>query len=390
MLDFLRFKKRPKSFLALDIGTEAIKALIFQRENEKVIILGNSLEYFDRFGIFDSRDFEAEILKRAITRTLQNPALSLERAGREELPVILSLPATIFRGGVVFQSLKRENPQKIIEQGEEEVILEEVKREAERKIAQVQASKNGILPQDLQFIDLKILERKIDGYEVPSLQKFSGKKLDFRILATFLAKDYLNLVKKISQEIFLKNFQIINLAENLPRIFEEKKLSGIFLDIGGEVSQIFLVRRGKLEKVDTISIGGKVFLESLSQVYGMDFSGVRNLVQNYQKKLLSEEVRKEIKHLFVLESQKFFENLKICLKEDKPLPSNIYLFGGGSLIPEIEEIFSVGDWSDFLFDLPEIKILYPKDLKNIEETSRIVNSPQYLPPLLLCYDTKNF
>lgn len=389
MIDF--FRRKEKSFLVLDIGTEAVKTLLFKKV-EKIIILGNWLEYYDRFGLFDSQDFEAEILKRTIVKTLQN----LREKKQEELPVILSLPATLLKAGIVFRALERKNPQKIIDQSEANEIVEGVKREAKEKLSQIQAWKKGILPQDIQFINLKILERKIDGYDVSSLQGFTGKKLDFRILATFLAKDYFALVKKISQELGLEILQIIHLAENLTEMAQEQKLSGIFLDIGGEVSQIFLVKKGQLEKVDTFAGGGKVFLESLSQVYGMDFSGVRNLVQDYQKKLLTEGVRKEIKHLFVLEVQKWFEDLKICLgREEKPLPSSIYLFGGGSLIPEIEEILQEGDWNDFLFDSPKIKILYPKDLKNIEDQTKSLNSPQDIPPLLLCYtpahyETKNF
>jgi hypothetical protein len=60
-------KKKEKLFLVLDIGTEAIKGLVCllannpsrrlwqagKRENNKMVVLGASTQYFERYGVFE-------------------------------------------------------------------------------------------------------------------------------------------------------------------------------------------------------------------------------------------------------------------------------------------------------------------------------------------------
>ena len=77
------------------------------------------------------------------------------------------------------------------------------------------------------------------------LQGFKGRDLDFRILVTFLPKYYLSDLEKIIKALKLRNLKMINLAEGLPEILNNEKSEGIFLDIGGDLTQIFLISRGE-------------------------------------------------------------------------------------------------------------------------------------------------
>src|SRR4030042_68768 len=78
------FKKKKQNgfFLCLDIGTEAVKSVIFfVGESKKIIVLGAGLEYFNRVNIFDTRDFEKDVLKltisKAVEKAKQNLSFSL-------------------------------------------------------------------------------------------------------------------------------------------------------------------------------------------------------------------------------------------------------------------------------------------------------------------------
>ena len=65
-------RKKAETTLLIDVGTETVKALLFEERGQEIKILGSSLEYFDRYGIFDSRDFETDVLKKAISRAIKN------------------------------------------------------------------------------------------------------------------------------------------------------------------------------------------------------------------------------------------------------------------------------------------------------------------------------
>lgn len=397
-------EKKSEYFLTLDIGTEAVKTLIFKKseENKKVIILGRSLEYFDRPGVFDSRDFEVDLIKKAILKSVegvhqnflgnlgrlaQKPPFDIQR---KNLPILLGLPANILKERVVFQSFERKNPQVIINKKEESEIYQAILKETQQNLSQNFSQELGILPEDIKPLNFKILEIKIDGYKIPNPRRFSGRKLDFRILTTFSLSDYLKNIEKITKNLNLNIFKILDKSQNLSYFSLAKKNEAIFLDIGGEISQVFLVKKGKLEGISEFSNGGINFTKKLSQILGLSLEEARVLKHNYSNLLLSEEVRKRIREIFSEELQIWFENFKRTLKRLLVnrvglLPSEIFLFGGGSSLPEIEEILEEGNWIDLPFiSQPKVKIVFPKDLKNIEDMTQALISPQDTASLLIC------
>jgi len=387
-------KEKGKIFLGLDIGTEAVKAIIFSfsgKKDKKITILGNSFSYFDSYGIFNSKDFEADVIKKTISKTI---AKTQEKVNQRPNLTLLGLPANILKGRIVFQSFKRENSQSIIDKKEKEVIYQKILSKTQKEISQIFAKESGILPKDIHFINLKILEIKIDGYAVPVIQGYDGKNLDFRILAIFLPKYYLENVKKNIQTFAPGGLEILNLAEVLPYFFRNRVADGIFLDVGGNLTQIFLVNNEKLNKVDEFQIGGETFSQALSQSLGLEISEARVLKENYSKgELLEEGVRKRVREIFFQSLENWFKNLKLKLKTHSLLPSAFFLFGGGSQLPEIQEILEEGDWEGFsFFTPPKVKFIYPKDFRNIEDITKKLNSPQDVPLLLIAsyYDQENF
>lgn len=381
-------KKKINRFLALDIGTEAVKALIFEKQGEKTIILGSSSQYFDSFSVFDGRDFEQEVLKKAVLKVI-NAAQEIAKIKTNF--TFLGLPANVLKARVIFQDFRRENPKNIIDEKEKKEIQETILKGAERGISQVYALEAGILPQDIQFIDLKILEAKIDGYEVPGIQGYDGKNLRFRVLATFSPEYYLENFFKISQDLNLKILKIVHPAQNLTAALLEED-NAIFLDVGGNLTQVFLIRNGKLEIVNEYGIGGETFSRALSEVLGLTKVRARIMKERYSKGLLSTEARKRIQEILFPHIEDWFSGLKSKLKKTKGLiPSSIFLFGDGSLLPGIKEILTEGSWKGLHFtDEPRVKFIYPKDFKNIVDTNHILNSPKDVGPILILYATKNF
>ena len=438
-------RKKAETTLLIDVGTETVKALLFEEHSffstlrcarvfeesgQKIKILGSSLEYFDRYGIFDSRDFETDVLKKAISRAIKN----LGKGEEMNKSVILGLPAHILKARVIRQSLKREEPKKIIgdedkssssptealdevkkrtkfsspfagarviDGKEEKEIFQKVLEKAKRNICQIYSEQSGILPEDIQFINLKILEMKIDGYLVPAIQKYEGKTLDFIILATFLPNYYLKKIKNIIESLGLTIKAVIQNAQGLNSYINENT-DKIFLDIGGTITQIFLVKGGVLEKIDEFPIGGQIFSKAISEKLGLRETEARILKERYSKRELSKESSERIKEIIWFPCQIWFRNLKLKLKEmtaRHPLPLNIILFGGGSQLPDVQDILKNGDWesvsSGGKFEvqifcpeekIPEgIKTLNTRAKRRVEKNECSLNSPQEISLLLMSY-----
>lgn len=368
-------RKKEKLFLVLDIGTEAVKALVCKKDNSKIAILGAATQYFEKYGVFNGKIFEANVIKKSILKVIEQ--IQVQEQNLKELPVLLTLSPNILKARTSFQLFKQDDGLKTkISKAQEKAIFKQVLKKAREEINQRFSKESGILSRDIEMISLRIIEMKIDGYSVSKLHGYNGKNLEFMVLATFLLKHYLEGIKRIFADLGLKIFKIVHLAESLPFVFFSKEVNdkignSVLFDVGGEISQFFLIKKDNLEKIDEFEIGGKVFSEKLSDVLGIDEESARILKEKYANNLLSSEVRQRIREILSLEKRTWRQDLE--LKLERVNSSNIQLFGGASLLPEIKEL------------LPGAKIIYPKDFKNIRDETKSLKSPQYIPCLLVCY-----
>ncbi len=371
--DFLGIRrKKERLFLVLDIGTEAVKVLICRKGNIKVAILGAATQYFKRYSVFNGKIFEANVIKKDILKAIEQAQAQVQAQDLKKLPVLLTLSPNILKARVNGQSFIQDEGLKIkISKAKEKAILQQVLKKAQQEISQRFSREFGILAKDIHWISLKILEMKIDGYPVSRLCGYNGKDLEFRILATFLLKHYLKSIKRILEDLGLKISKIVHLAESLPIALGGKAGDGIFFDIGGEASQIILVKGGNLKKVSELGVGGKAFSQKLSQSLGIDEQSARILKERYANKVLSGEVGQRIKEILLSEKRTWQQDLEMKIKGINS--SNIQIFGGSSLLPEIQEV------------LPGAKIIYPQDFKNIKDETKSLKNPQYIPSLFICY-----
>lgn len=385
-LKFFEKKQKPEYFSALNIGTETIKTLVFKKEGQKRIILGQALEYFEEPTIFREFDSRGEIWQKTISKVIAE-VQSITKIKTQNL--LLGLPTNILIGRIAEQSFSRENSKELIEEREESQIHQEIFKQVKFKLSNEFAQKTGLLPQDFHFLNLKILESKIDGYEVPSILKMTGANFEFKVLATFLSKYQLEKIKEICQNLNPKILKIVHLADNFPHLFSQEKLDALFLDIGGQLTNVLILEKGKLAKIFEFEKAGIDFTKKISQVLGMSFSEARSLKHDFAQTVLSKGVMQKIKEIISPDIKDWFKNLKENVQEfpHKLLPSKIFLFGGGSLLPQISEILEKGDWNDLTFvSKPKIDFFYPKNFKNIESQEEILNNPQNTSTFFILYD----
>ncbi len=391
-LEFFSKRKKDKFFLVLDVGTEAVKALVFKRKNGRTFVLGSAVQYFEKYGVFDSKNFEAEIVKKAILKAIEQAhqsfifspkggEIKVRKLNLKKVPILVSLPPNFLKGRIVDRFFKREKTSRLkISRSEEKNIYQQCFKEIQEEISRQFNKEFGILPEDIKWVTFKILEMKIDGYSVSKLQGYEGKNLELKILTTFLPKYYFENIEEIFEDLKLNILKIAHPVESLPILSGDRKGDIILLDVGGQISQIFLIRGGSLRQINEFKNGGEVFSQKLSETLGIGEESARILKERYAGGALSPESGKRIKEMFSEEKRAWYEDLSRAIKEIKLKELNslsISLFGGGSLLPEIKEILENNKI--------EVKFIYPRDLKDIQDTTKSLKSPQYVSALLTSY-----
>ena len=398
VLDFFtknRIKTREENFLILDIGTKAVKVLLGRKEKmmkkpfseEKNTILAGSLKCFggDSYSWNGSLDGLAikketqEALKEAIHKFCFGDPKAKNRNFTQDFkkwPALINLPASVFKARVIRHNYLRKEVGVKISAEEEHAVKVQVLSEVRKKVADNFAEEFCIMPQDVHWVSCRFLKIKIDGYDVSSLQGYAGKSLEFKILASFLPRNYFDNATRFLKELGIEQYQIVHTAENLVKMALGGKKDGIFLDIGGEVTVIFMVSRGEVEQISELETGAESFSRTIAETYGIDEESARILKEQHSNKILSAPVSRRIKDVLRNPLNIWLKNLRNKMDKAQPksfFQSNFFIFGGGALTPGLEEV------------LENSSIVLPQNLLDIEDSMGSLKSPQNTPALLNCY-----
>lgn len=311
----------------MDIGTEAVKAMAGER--------AVAVSYFDEFGVFDNHNFWLSVIKKAVMEALSKVQTI---TGRRFQNVILSLPPDGLKTRVAFHSLDRDGSKKSINGPEAKKISAEIIKGTQDKIARAYAAESGISPNHLDFLRSTVLQIKIDGYEVKDIQGCSGKNLEFRVLSVFMPKNYFQGFEALARELGFRIIQLAHPFENLPYAFKEA--SGIFVDVGGDITQFCLMDKGLPKMIGDYKIGGRNFSQALSHALGISEENGRNLKERYSDRDLTEDARGRVESLYAPALAEWTAALQEQLRESSQITNRIYVWGGGSRLFGLMESLS--------------------------------------------------
>lgn len=381
-MGFLKFfkPKKEENFLILDFGDKAVKGLIFSKEGRKSIIKKFSSQNIEKFGVFEAKNFEQDIIKKAAGRVIENLGIKNKLS---QFPTIIRYHSSVLKARVFEISLKRVGEAEKIKEGEQKKIYENIFKEGKKKLLKEVRKKEKIVPSGIQILKEKILSQKISGYEVQSLKGLTGKNLDFKILIIFGLKNQLKFAQLLTTSLGLGSHRIFHEIEGLIN-FQKLRNNPpkIFLDIGAQTTQFFSFKKG-LSFTDEFQVGNYDFSKALSKNLRMPEAEAEDLKQRFSENQLTPGVKKKIEKILlpVLNLWLNCFQKKLILRGFHSFSPKISLFGDGAFLPGIKK--GIEGNAEYL--LPD-----GLPLKN---KTNISLSTKDIPILLLTlvhYDKKNY
>ena len=376
-------KQNPKeTFLVLDIGTRIIKAVIFFVDNGRIIISGYGREPQRLIDYSKNVKSLADSCKVAILRA-QRQARIKKIDG-----VILGFGGGTIKGETFSQKFFREDPQKYIDVVELKNVLQKLQWKAREEICRRPEESFNCPPKLLQSW---ICEARVDGYQVTNPFDFQGKEILLSVFNSYSTGDFLNFIEEFSSLLRIKILGAFDENFSVYQIILRKKgqnLSAILIDVGGLSTQISLIRKGKLEKSISFGIGGQNFTDVLIKTFGVSELEAEDIKIKYGKGELGHGVERKISKIFEPIASLWYGALNLSFEDilfKNYLPSDIYVFGGGSLLPEIGEGLAKKKFKEKLSNLPDFGtiVFSPNYFKNSFEGSGEFLSPQDTIPLAL-------
>jgi cell division protein FtsA len=373
-------------YVALDIGTEFVKALIFKIEEGKGIVVGAGRQR-QRLG-----DMHGGAVTD-IAGVVENCSRALDRA--EEMAgvvadeCIIGIAGELVKGTTTTVHYERLKHTSKIDLAELKNIVNKVQWKAFDAARQQLAWETGYNAVDVKLVNASIVDVKIDGYKVTNPVGFQGKDVSIGIFNAFAPMVHLGALQTIAADLGLDLISIAAEPYAVARsvgVDEAGEFNAIFIDIGGGTSDIAVVRNGGLEGTKMFAIGGRSFTKRLAQVLGVSFAKAEEIKLAYSQNMLEEKSEITVKEALGLDAEVWLSGVELSLSEFSNLdllPSRILLCGGGSALPEIKKVLQGNDWYKNLpfAKKPKINFIKPEEVTNMIDKTGEIKDQQDVTPL---------
>ncbi len=390
---FQERKARGEFALALDIGTEWIKTVVFSTKNfaqKEAKILGIShvkQEYGDMNG------GAIVNIGRVAEKCTQAIEEAMVMSNTEPEQMIVGIGGELVKGASTTIQYERPHPHVPINLHELKEIVHRVQWKAFDRVRAQLSEETGYPEVDVKLINAAITEVTIDSFPVANPLGFQGKYLTVTIFNAFAPLIHFSSLKTIADQLSFDLLAITAEPYSIAKALNDttnNTWDGIIIDIGGGTSDIAVVRNGVLEGTKMFALGGQSVTKRIEQLFNLSYKEAEALKLNMLKNKLPREKMTLLQKTLLQDAKVWRSGVELTLQEmsmGEPLPNNIYLCGGGSLLPQIPIVLEEETWFNNLpfRAKPSIMQVRCKDIGTFHDETGELQDPQDVTVLGLAH-----
>jgi len=412
------FKQKTKTdpkdevYLALDMGTEFVKALVFQVDfvSQEIIVRGYGKTRQHSTAMQGAMIVNIENVVNACDRAIGEALHSADEHARKKIHVptdsatdkaefhtpiptkaIVGIAGELVQGITIMADYSREDPNSKIDENEMNEVISHVKQQAFADAVVDIAEDLGITPDSLQELSTKINSTYIDGVKVDNPLGFTGKDVTYRVFSTFAPSLHVNSLREIAASLGLEILSIEVEPYAISRAIKgsrDKNFAAIILDIGGGTTDVAVVDKGGIVGTKMFAFGGRVFSKRLAKDLDLELQDAEQLKLDYSDGKLGNAEQEKVKKALAKDLPVWCEGVELALSELDDLenyPLQIYMCGGTSALVDLREAMIEYPWLQVLpfLKYPKTSLLFPNQLIDINDETKSVISPADIAPLAL-------
>ena len=360
------------TILALDIGTEFVKAILAKPSKK-----GN----LEILGVGKARQVEGNMHAGAVAdipavvNVCEEALVQVEEmAGERAELTVVGIAGELIKGDTTIVNYKRKNPDKPITESEMQEIIKKVQQksgELAKKAVQLETGNENV---EVRLINSAIVSLTIDGYKISNPIGFKGSDVVIQFYTAFAPLIHVAAIEKVCAEL---NLDLLTVAVEPFAVCRaclgddlDSSFSGIVMDIGGGTTDIAVVEDGGVEGTKMFSIGGRSFTHQISESLGVDFETAENYKLDYDTTKLDDRVKAKVETAISRNLSVWLTGVEVTLEEfnsSGSLPRNVLLCGGGASLSLLQEKLALSDWYKTLpfSRRPIIHLIEVSDLPNL-------------------------
>jgi cell division protein FtsA len=378
-------------FTALDIGTAFAKAMIVEVVGEQAEVLGVGRHPQSYSHMSDG--FVTDI--PGVIANCNEALIKAEKAAGGVIApsAVIGIVGEFVKGSSTTVSRERQQPTRPITPEELDALITVAQQRLLKSARERIAAETGYSNIDVRLTNTAVISTRIDGQTVNNPIGFRGRHFSLTLFSAFAPLTQLGALETIAQGLDLTLAAIVAEPYALARCLSTNAgadSGAIFIDIGGGTTDIALVRQGGIEETRMFALGGRAFTRRIAMSKGVSLKDAERLKISYSNDEIDSSHREEIQAILAPECQTWLDSVELLIEElskGELLPPAIYIVGGGSALPDVQQRLEAFPWTQSLpfSRQPIIRTVQPEMVSSIIDRDNLLTDAQDITPMTLAY-----
>jgi cell division protein FtsA len=306
---------------------------------------------------------------------------------------IIGIAGELVKGSSTTVSRQRQQPTKPITPEELDALITVAQQRLLKSARECIAAETGYSNIDVHLTNAAVISTRIDGQIVNNPIGFRGRHFSLTLFSAFAPLTQLGALETIAQGLDLTLAAIVAEPYALARCLSTNAgtdSGAIFIDIGGGTTDIALVRQGGIEETRMFALGGRTFTRRIAMSKGISSKDAEQLKISYSNDEIASTHREELQAILAPECQTWMDSVELLIEElskGELLPPAIYIVGGGSTLPDVQQRLETFPWTQSLpfSRQPIIRTVQPEMVSSVIDREHFLVDAQDITPMTLAY-----
>jgi cell division protein FtsA len=399
VLQKLRLAKKESDedyLVALDIGTEFVKALIARLDGEELQVVGVGRARQD---VSDMHSGAIADIAGVVRNCEEALAQAEDQAGLQAKRVVIGIAGELVKGTTDTIRYRRPQPDRPLDDSEMEFIIEKVQERAQVKAQQQIALETGNDEVEVKLVNSALVGIHIDGYKVSNPIGFQGRDVAVQIYTAFAPMVHIGALERVAQELSLELLAVaaepFAVSRSVLGSDGNSNFTAILADIGGGTTDIAVVNDGGVEGTKMFGIGGRSFTQTIASDMNLSYKDAEKLKVNIDHEQMKPTVKKDVNEAIDKTLEVWIAGVELALSEFDSvdhLPNRILLCGGGSSLDKLVHVLEGAVWhKDLPFTKkPTVHHINPNEVIGVKDATGDVSDHTFITAMGLLrvgYDT---